>query len=72
VRLFFSSEVKDTLVGMAMAFCGARLQGAKRATYGARVEDIFFITDKDNNMIVDPIKYECLKKSIVDTLATRQ
>jgi len=59
-------------IGTAMAFCGARLQGAKIATYGARVEDIFFITDKDNNMIVDPVKYECLKNSIVDTLATRQ
>ena len=56
-------------VGTAMAFCGARLQGAKIATYGTRVEDIFFITDKENKMIADNIKFECLKNSIVDTLA---
>ncbi|MDZ7736444.1 MAG: hypothetical protein U5P41_10335 [Gammaproteobacteria bacterium] len=34
-------------VGVALRFCGARLQGAKIATYGERAEDIFFITDPD-------------------------
>ncbi|MBI4005992.1 MAG: hypothetical protein HY356_04935 [Gammaproteobacteria bacterium] len=56
-------------VGMALEFCGARLQSAKIATYGARVEDIFFITDRNNQMITDPIKLECLSKSIVESLA---
>ena len=51
-----------------MAFCGTRIQSAKIATYGARVEDIFFITDEENNMITDEIKYECLRNSIIDSL----
>ena len=55
-------------IGMALNFCGARLQGAKIATYGARVEDIFFITDKNNEMIRDQIKFECLTKSITSSL----
>ncbi len=55
-------------IGMALEFCGARLQGAKIATYGARVEDIFFITDRHNKIIKDPIKFECLSKSIITSL----
>ena len=51
-------------VGMALTFCGVRLQGAKIATYGARIEDIFFITDRNDQMISDPIKFECLTHSI--------
>jgi len=55
-------------IGMALDFCGARLQGAKIATYGARVEDIFFITDRKNRIINDPIKFECLRNSITSSL----
>jgi len=55
-------------VGMAMEFCGVRLQGAKIATYGERVEDIFFITGHDNRIIGDELKLECLKRSITDSL----
>jgi len=55
-------------IGMALDFCGARLHGAKIATYGARVEDIFFITDRKNKIITDPIKYECLRNSIITSL----
>ena len=57
-------------IGMALNFCGARLQGAKIATYGARVEDIFFITDRKNKIITDPIKFECLRNSISSSLDT--
>lgn len=56
-------------IGMAMDFCGVRLQGAKIATYGARAEDIFFITDRENNLIKDPLKFECLTHSIESHLA---
>ncbi len=58
-----------SMVGQGMEFCGARLQGAKIATYGERVEDIFFITDYENRMIEDEIKLECLRNSISDSLA---
>jgi [protein-PII] uridylyltransferase len=53
---------------MALTFCGVRLQGARIATYGARIEDIFFITDRSDRMISDPIKFECLTHSIIRSL----
>ena len=55
-------------VGMALTFCGVRLQGARIATYGARIEDIFFITDRSDQIISDPIKFECLTHSIIRSL----
>ena len=56
-------------VGVALRFCGARLQGAKIATYGERAEDIFFITDPDTNQPVSGnLKFECLSNSIRDSL----
>ena len=55
-------------IGMALEFCGVSLQGAKIATYGARVEDVFFITDRNNNIIREPIKFECLENSIKSSL----
>ena len=55
-------------IGMALDFCGVSLQSAKIATYGARVEDVFFITDRNNRLIRDPIKFECLENSIKSSL----
>ena len=55
-------------IGMALDFCGVSLQSAKIATYGARVEDVFFITDRNNRIIKDPIKFECLENSIKSSL----
>ena len=56
-------------VGIALAGCNVRIQGAKIATYGSRVEDIFFITDKNDKPITDPIKFESLTNFIIDTLS---
>ncbi len=56
-------------IGAAMDLCGVRLQGAKIATFGERVEDIFYLQNYDNNAISDPLKFECLKKSIIETLS---
>ena len=55
-------------VGMAMESCEARLQGAKIATYGEKVEDIFFITDHKNEMITDKKKLNELREAIIDQL----
>lgn len=55
-------------VGMAMRFCGARLQNARVATFGERVEDIFFLTGPDDGPIDDPIRFECLRKTILEAL----
>ncbi|MFT5426610.1 MAG: [protein-PII] uridylyltransferase, partial [Gammaproteobacteria bacterium] len=54
-------------VGIALAGCDVRLYGAKIATYGSRVEDIFFISDKKDQPITDPIKIESLTNFIIDT-----
>jgi [protein-PII] uridylyltransferase len=56
-------------ISMAMDSCGANLQGAKIATYGERVEDIFYLVDDENNAIDNPIKLECLESSILETLS---
>jgi len=55
-------------VSIALAGCDVRLHGAKIATYGSRVEDIFFITDRKDLPITDPIKLEDLKNFIIETL----
>ncbi|MCI0400549.1 MAG: [protein-PII] uridylyltransferase [Gammaproteobacteria bacterium] len=56
-------------IGMAMFRCSVRLQNAKIATYGERVEDVFFITDKTNRPITDPAQLEHLRQSIIDSLS---
>lgn len=58
-------------IGTAMEFCGVSVHGAKIATYGERAEDIFFITDQDNKMIEDEIKFECLRRSIIESIPSR-
>ncbi len=83
-RVYFSTDEKNrrtimevsandrpgvlSSIGMALACCGARLQGAKIATYGERIEDIFFITDTNNDVIEDKIKLECLINTITQSL----
>ena len=52
-----------------MDMCGVKLQGAKITTFGERVEDIFYIQDFEDNVISNPIKFECLEKSIIKTLS---
>lgn len=56
-------------IGTAMDLCGAKLQNAKIATYGERVVDIFYLQNDENNAIDDPLKFECLKSSIIDGLS---
>ncbi len=52
----------------AMRFCGGRLHNARIATFGERVEDIFYLTDSNNEPIRDPLKFECLRNSITSAL----
>ncbi len=56
-------------ISAAMALCGINLQGAKIATYGERVEDIFYLVDDENNAIDDPLKFECLENSVLEALS---
>lgn len=56
-------------ISTAMEQCGSKLQGAKIATYGERVEDIFYLRNDENKAIDDPLKFECLKNSILAALS---
>ena len=56
-------------IAMAMRLCGVRLQNAKIATFGERVEDIFYLTGMDNQPIRDPVNLECLRRSITEALS---
>ena len=56
-------------ISAAMDMCGTNLLGAKIATYGERVEDIFYLRNDENEVITEPIKFECLKNTIIEALA---
>ena len=56
-------------IGIALSVCDVRLHGAKIATYGSRVEDIFFITDKGDQPITDPVRFESLTNFIIEILS---
>ncbi len=55
-------------VGQAFAACGIRLQHAKIATIGAEVEDIFFITDRENRPLLEKHQLECLEAAVTTRL----
>jgi len=56
-------------VALALHLCGVRLQNAKIATFGERVEDIFYITTLDDLPITEEVKFECLRNTVAETLA---
>jgi [protein-PII] uridylyltransferase len=58
-------------VALALHLCGVRLQNAKIATFGERVEDIFFITTLDDRPILEDLKLECLENTVAEALAER-
>ncbi len=51
-------------LGRALLESGVRLQNAKITTFGARVEDVFFITDQDNQPLRDEAALARLRESI--------
>jgi [protein-PII] uridylyltransferase len=51
-------------IGRAFTDCGVQLLNAKIATLGSRVEDVYYITDKNNEPLTDTLISECLKKTI--------
>jgi len=55
-------------ISMALTTCGIRLKNAKIATFGERAEDIFFITDKNNQPVEDKNVQKCLQTHINDSL----
>ena len=55
-------------VGQAFMDCGVQLHNAKIATIGARAEDIFFVTDRENRILNDSKKYAELREALVEQL----
>ena len=55
-------------VGQAFVVCDIRLQHARIATLGAEVEDIFFITDRENRPLQEGEQMECLKNAVISRL----
>jgi len=51
-------------IGSALEQCQTQVLGAKIATYGERIEDIFFITDTNNLPIQDEEKFQALRQAI--------
>jgi [protein-PII] uridylyltransferase len=51
-------------VGRAFTECGVKLLNARIATLGSRAEDIFYITDRNNQPLGEVKQYECLEKSL--------
>lgn len=55
-------------VGYAFGQCGVRLKNAKIATIGERAEDVFFVTDADNEPLTDPARQEQLRAALLEVL----
>jgi [protein-PII] uridylyltransferase len=55
-------------VGQALMACEVRLQHARIATLGAEVEDIFFVTDRENRPLLAGPQLECLKNAVLERL----
>jgi len=55
-------------VSRCLLKCKVHLVTAKIATFGERVEDIFFITDRDGNPVTNEEQLECLRSNIIEVL----
>ncbi|CAK0745634.1 (Protein-PII) uridylyltransferase / (Protein-PII)-UMP uridylyl-removing enzyme [Gammaproteobacteria bacterium] len=54
-------------IGQAILSCGVRVQNAKIDTMGARADDTFFVTDRNNQPLNESLR-ERLRTAIVDCL----
>ena len=55
-------------VGQALRESCVRLQNAKIVTFGARVEDVFFITDKNNHPLQTEVQFTLLRNTMLKYL----
>lgn len=56
-------------IGKALDICNLRLQNAKITTLGERIEDIFFVTDQQDQPLKGEAQQERLRKNIIEMLA---
>ncbi|OQW95878.1 MAG: [protein-PII] uridylyltransferase [Beggiatoa sp. IS2] len=57
-------------IAQAFAICQVRIKKAKIATLGSRVEDIFFITDYQNEALHSAEQLDCLREELYALLNT--
>ncbi|OQW91973.1 MAG: [protein-PII] uridylyltransferase [Beggiatoa sp. IS2] len=55
-------------IAQALALCKVRIKKAKVATFGSRVEDIFFVTDHQNNPLHSADQVDCLREELSNLL----
>ncbi len=55
-------------VAKALLSCKIRLVNAKVGTFGARAEDIFYVTDRDGMPVTDPSQRACVEEQIRSAL----
>lgn len=55
-------------IAQALALCKVRIKKAKVATFGARVEDTFFVTDHHNNPLHSADQIDCLREELSNLL----
>ena len=55
-------------IATALSQCDVQIQNAKIATYGERAEDIFFISDAQNQPVTGDKQIACLKEKILELL----
>jgi [protein-PII] uridylyltransferase len=57
-------------IGQTFITCEIRLKTAKIATFGARVEDIFYITDLNNHALFSADQLDCIHEQLSNLLDT--
>ncbi len=57
-----------SLISTALNHCEIRLHNAKIATFGERAEDLFFITDHNNQPLSNDTQFDCLRNTITKFL----
>ncbi len=55
-------------IATALSQCDIQIQNARIATYGERAEDIFFISNTQNQPVSDEKQIKCMKKNILELL----
>ncbi len=55
-------------IAQAFTLCQVRLKKAKIATFGTRVEDVFFITDYNNHALFSAEQLDCLRDKLFELL----
>ncbi|MEK7990899.1 MAG: [protein-PII] uridylyltransferase [Thiotrichaceae bacterium] len=55
-------------IAQAFLHCDVILKKANIGTFGSRVEDVFFVTDKNNNMLFSADQLDCLREYLSQLL----